>query len=83
MRSMSDTWHLYATDFDPDLGPTVFAFTFPKSAAYAVVGKPKSVGSKKKYDETFGGDITYFEKTGQIRQRIKSCNPARLPLRLR
>ncbi|QIL75795.1 thioredoxin fold domain-containing protein [Hymenobacter sp. HDW8] len=78
---MSDTWHLYATDFDPDLGPTVFAFTFPKSAAYAVVGKPKSVGSKKKYDETFGGDITYFEKTGQIRQRIKLLQPGPLTVK--
>ncbi|SMB96890.1 cytochrome c biogenesis protein transmembrane region [Hymenobacter roseosalivarius DSM 11622] len=78
---MSDTWHLYATDFDPDLGPTVFAFTFPKSAAYTIVGKPKSVGAKKKYDEVFGGDITYFEKTGQIRQRIKVLQPGPLTIK--
>ncbi|OON68984.1 protein-disulfide reductase DsbD family protein [Hymenobacter sp. CRA2] len=69
------TWHLYATDFDPDLGPTVFTFTWAKSPAYALVGKPKSVGTKKKFDEVFKGDITYFETTGQIRQRIKLLQP--------
>lgn len=72
------TWHLYATDFDPDLGPTVFTFTFTKSPAYELVGKPKSVGTKKKYDEIFKGDITFFETTGQIRQRIKLLQPGPL-----
>ena len=27
------TWHLYATDFDPDLGPTVFTFTWTNNTA--------------------------------------------------
>ena len=75
------TWHLYATDFDPDLGPTVFTFTFAKSPAYELVGKPKSVGTKKKYDEIFKGDITYFETTGQIRQRIKVLQPGPLTIK--
>jgi len=74
-------WHLYATDFDPDLGPTVFTFTFAKSPAYELVGKPKSVGTKKKFDETFKGDITYFEKTGQIRQRVRLLQPGPLTIK--
>ena len=81
MPASSDKWHLYATDFDPELGPTVFAFTFPKSPAYALVGKPKSIGSKKKHDEVFSGDVTYFEKTGQIRQRIKVLQPGPLTIK--
>ncbi|RTQ50275.1 DUF255 domain-containing protein [Hymenobacter gummosus] len=75
------TWHLYATDFDPDLGPTVFAFNWTKSPAYELVGKPKSVGTKKKYDTVFKGDVTYFETTGQIRQRVKLLQPGTLTIR--
>ncbi|RAK67036.1 protein-disulfide reductase DsbD family protein [Hymenobacter edaphi] len=75
------TWHLYATDFDPDLGPTVFAFSWAKSPAYELVGKPKSVGTKKKYDDVFKGDVTYFETTGQIRQRIKVLQPGALTIK--
>lgn len=75
------TWHLYATDFDPDLGPTVFAFTFAKSPAYELIGKPKSVNTKKKYDTVFKGDVTYFETTGQIRQRVKLLQPGPLTIR--
>ncbi|AIZ64588.1 thiol:disulfide interchange protein DsbD [Hymenobacter sp. DG25B] len=78
---MQDTWHLYATDFDPDLGPTVFTFTFAKSPAYALVGKPKSIGAKKKFDDVFKGDISYFEKTGQIRQRIRVLQPGPLTIK--
>ncbi|GGE95856.1 hypothetical protein GCM10011383_03270 [Hymenobacter cavernae] len=77
---IDDKWHLYATDFDPDLGPTVFAFTFPKSTAYEVVGKPKSVGATKHFDKVFNGDVTYFEKTGQIRQRIRVLQPGPLTI---
>ncbi|HEX8350760.1 MAG TPA: cytochrome c biogenesis protein CcdA, partial [Hymenobacter sp.] len=77
---IDDKWHLYATDFDPDLGPTVFAFTFPKSTAYELIGKPKSVGAQKHFDEVFKGDVTYFEKTGQIRQRIRLLQPGPLTI---
>ncbi|UOQ65435.1 cytochrome c biogenesis protein CcdA [Hymenobacter volaticus] len=76
--TIDDKWHLYATDFDPDLGPTAFTFTFTKSPAYELVGKPKSINSKKKFDDVFKGDITYFEKTGQIRQRIRVLQPGAL-----
>ncbi|MCB2378037.1 thioredoxin family protein [Hymenobacter sp. BT635] len=77
---IENTWHLYATDFDPDLGPTVFAFSFAKSPAYVLVGKPKSIGAKKAFDEVFKGDVTYFEKTGQIRQRIRVLQPGPLTI---
>ncbi|TGE19363.1 protein-disulfide reductase DsbD family protein [Hymenobacter elongatus] len=77
---IDNTWHLYATDFDPDLGPTVFTFSFAKSPAYALVGKPKSIGAKKAFDDVFKGDVTYFEKTGQIRQRIRVLQPGPLTI---
>ncbi|GGG31454.1 protein-disulfide reductase DsbD family protein [Hymenobacter glacieicola] len=78
---IDNTWHLYATNFDPDLGPTVFTFTFAKSPAYELVGKPQSIGTKKKYDDVFKGDVTYFERTGQIRQRIRVLQPGALTVK--
>jgi thiol:disulfide interchange protein len=79
--TIQNTWHLYATDFDPDLGPTVFSFSFTKSPAYELVGKPKSVGAQKHFDEVFKGDVTYFEKTGVIRQRIRVLQPGALTIK--
>jgi len=78
---IDDKWHLYATDFDPDLGPTAFTFSFTKSPAYELVGAPKSVNSKKKFDDVFKGNITYFEKTGQVRQRIRVLQPGPLTVK--
>lgn len=74
-------WHLYATDFDPELGPTVFTFNFTKSAAFELVGPPVSVGTKKKHDDVFNGTISYFEGTGQIRQRIRLLRPGTLSIK--
>jgi thiol:disulfide interchange protein DsbD len=74
-------WHLYATDFDPELGPTVFAFTFAKSAAFELVGPPVSVGTKKKHDDVFNGTISYFEGTGLIRQRIRLLRSGTLTIK--
>lgn len=78
---IDDKWHLYATNFDPDLGPTVFTFTFAKSPAYELVGKPQSIGTKKKFDEVFKGDVTYFERTGLIKQRIRVLQPGTLTIK--
>ncbi|RSK51391.1 protein-disulfide reductase DsbD family protein [Hymenobacter rigui] len=78
---IDDKWHLYATDFDPDLGPTVFTFTFAKSPAYELVGKPKSIGATKHYDDIFKGNVTYFEKTGRITQRIRVLQPGPLTIK--
>ncbi len=72
---IDDKWHLYATDFSEDVGPVVFALKFVPSAAYALVGKPQSVKSHHQMDEVFKGEVAFWEKTGQIRQRIKVLRP--------
>ncbi|PSR57461.1 disulfide bond formation protein DsbD [Adhaeribacter arboris] len=64
-------WYLYSSDFDPNVGPTVTTFTFTPHPSYQLVGKIKPVNPKKKFDKIFGGDVTYFTKTAQFRQRIK------------
>ncbi|KAA6435924.1 thioredoxin fold domain-containing protein [Rufibacter glacialis] len=68
-------WYLYSSDFDPDLGPIVTTFTFQKHPSYTLVGKIKPVNPKKKFDQMWGGEYTYFTKTAQFRQRVKVLQP--------
>jgi thiol:disulfide interchange protein len=68
-------WYLYSSDFDPDLGPMVTEFKFEKHPSYQLVGKIKPVNPKKKYDDLWEGEYTYFVGTGQFRQKIKVLQP--------
>src|SRR5688572_28530562 len=74
---IDENWYLYSSDFDPNLGPTVTTFEFKKSPAYEVIGKIKPVNPKKKFDDIWGGEYTYFVKTAQFRQKVKilQANP--------
>ncbi len=64
-------WYLYSSDFDPDLGPTVTTVKFAPHPSYQLVGKLEPQHPKKKFDDVFGGDVTYFVNTGEFRQRVK------------
>ncbi|MDH5476442.1 MAG: thioredoxin family protein [Cyclobacteriaceae bacterium] len=68
---IDNDWYLYSTDFDPDCGPTVTTFTFNQDPSYQLVGELKPIGAKKKFDETFECDYTYFRESAQFIQRIK------------
>ncbi|PKV63593.1 protein-disulfide reductase DsbD family protein [Pontibacter ramchanderi] len=68
-------WYLYSSDFDPDLGPMVTEFTFAKHPSYQLVGKIKPINPKKKYDELWEGEYTYFVGTAQFRQKVKVLQP--------
>jgi len=74
-------WHLYATDFSDEVGPTVFTLKFQPSPAYELVGKPVSVKSHHMEDPVFKGEVAYWENTGQIRQRIKVLQPGALTIK--
>lgn len=64
-------WYLYSTDIDPDLGPMITTFTFEPSPTYELVGKIKPVNPKKKFDEIWQGDITYFVGKGEFIQTVR------------
>jgi thiol:disulfide interchange protein DsbD len=68
-------WYLYSSDFDPDLGPMVTEFTFQKHPSYELVGKIRPVNPKKKYDDIWEGEYTYFVGTAQFRQKIRVLQP--------
>ena len=71
--TIDENWYLYSTDFDPDLGPmvTTFIFDVDKNDSYELVGDIKAIGAKKKYDEIWHGDYTYFYNKAEFRQTIK------------
>ena len=68
------TWYLYSSDFDPECGPIVTTFEFTPDASYEAVGEVKPIGAKKKYDDTFDCEYTYFRKTAEFRQTIKALS---------
>lgn len=69
--TIDPNWYLYSSDFDPDLGPMVTTFTFKSNDTYQLVGGIRAIHPKKKYDEIFEGDVTYFKVSGEFRQAIK------------
>lgn len=68
-------WYLYSSDFDPNLGPIVFEAEFEPHASYQLVGKVTPKNPKKKYDDLWEGDITYFKEKGQLTQKVKILAP--------
>ena len=65
-----DDWYMYSSDFDPDLGPLLTEFTFEESKAYELLGEILPVGQKKKYDEIWEGEYTYFTDTANFSQEV-------------
>lgn len=74
---IDDDWYLYSTDFDPDLGPMVTEFEFILHESYELVDSLAPIGAKRKYDELWEGEYTYFRHTAKFVQkiRLKSDNP--------
>lgn len=69
-------WYLYSSDFDPELGPTVTEFSFKPNESYKLLGKVQAIGAKKKYDEIWEGEYTYFTGTAEFRQKVKILQPS-------
>ncbi|GAC1370691.1 MAG: hypothetical protein NVS3B25_13050 [Hymenobacter sp.] len=77
---IDDKWHLYASDFSDEVGPVVFSLKLRPSPAYALVGKLQSIKSHHEQDEVFKGEVAFWEKNGQLRQRIKVLQPGPLTI---
>ena len=77
---IDDKWHLYASDFSDEVGPVVFTLKLKPSPAYALVGKLQAIKSHHEQDEVFKGEVAFWEKAGQMRQRIKILQPGTLTI---
>jgi len=63
-------WYMYSSDFGPDLGPMVTEFEFSENKQFTLLGDLEPIGQKKKYDELFEGEYTYFKKEAKFKQRF-------------
>lgn len=64
-------WYMYSSDFDQDVGPMVTEFIFSESDAFELVGEIKPVGQRKKYDDLWEGEYTYFTETAVFQQVVR------------
>ncbi len=64
-------WYLYSSDVDLDPGPIPATFTFVENESYELVGEIKPIGAEKKFDKIFEGEVTYFTKTAEFRQKVR------------
>lgn len=63
-------WYVYSNDFDKDLGPLLTEFVPAESGDFAVPSTLKAINPKKKYEEIWKGDVTYFIGKGRFEQAI-------------
>ena len=68
-------WHVYSTDLGED-GPISASFNVVKMEGVETVGKLTPKGNVvKKYDEMFGMELKFFEKTATFVQKIRFTKP--------
>jgi len=63
-------WYVYSNDFNKDLGPLLTEFVPAKSGDFDIASKLKPINPKKKFDEVWKGDVTYFMGKGRFEQPI-------------
>ena len=62
---------MYSSDFDPNLGPIVTSLNLKKNNGFSAVGKLKPTKPKRKFDDIWGGEISYFIEKAKFKQKIK------------
>ncbi|GAA0877397.1 cytochrome c biogenesis protein CcdA [Algoriphagus jejuensis] len=69
-------WYVYSNDFDKNLGPLLTEFKSETSADFAEGGKLKAIDPKKKFDDVWEGDVTYFIGKGRFEQPVILKKPS-------
>lgn len=68
-------WYLYASDFDPELGPMVTELEIENIQGAKAIDKLQSINPQRKYDDIFEGEISFFKKEGRFRQIFQVVAP--------
>jgi thiol:disulfide interchange protein len=63
-------WYVYSNDFDKDLGPLLTEFVPSKSGDFGIASKLQAINPKKKFDEVWKGEVTYFMGKGRFEQAV-------------
>jgi thiol:disulfide interchange protein len=69
--SIPRNWYIYSNDFDENAGPVLTSLSLEGSKGILATEKLKPINPKKKFDEVWEADITYFSIAGEFRQKIK------------
>lgn len=64
-------WYMYSNDFDPDVGPILTEVIFAENGTFELAGDLIPIKPKRKYDESWPGEVSYFINKAQFRQKIK------------
>ena len=70
-----DNWYIYSSDLDEDVGPLPTEVSFEEHSSFEAIGPLVPVEPKKKYDDIWEAEVTYFDKRGEFRQKIKVLSP--------
>lgn len=65
-----EDWYMYSSDFDPSVGPVVTEFQYSENKDFQQLGDLEPIGQKKKYDEIFEGEYTYFTEKAKFKQKF-------------
>lgn len=67
-----ENWYLYSNDFDPNLGPVQFEIEYDKNSGFVLIDKKaKPIKPKRKFDNIWGGEVSYFVGEALFKQKIK------------
>lgn len=69
--SVIDDWYIYSSDIGEDVGPLPTEIEFENNGSFEAIGSLIPINPKKKFDDIWKADVTYFTKKGEFRQRIK------------
>ncbi|MCH6199830.1 thioredoxin family protein [Aquiflexum sp. LQ15W] len=73
--SIPRNWYIYSNDFDENAGPVLTSLSLEGSKGISATEKLKPINPKKKFDEVWEADITYFSVAGEFRQKITVIEP--------
>lgn len=68
-------WYIYSNDFSEDLGPILTSLALEESPDFSQAGDLKAINPKKKYEEVWEGDVTYFMGQGLFEQPMILNSP--------
>jgi thiol:disulfide interchange protein len=73
--SIPRNWYIYSNDFDENAGPVLTSLSLEGSKGISATEKLKPINPKKKFDEVWEADITYFSIAAEFRQNINITEP--------
>lgn len=71
---IAEGWHLYSQNIDENVGPIPTSFEFMGNTEIQILGKTTEPQSITKYDENFGGELSFFEDKVVFNQKVKVSN---------